>query len=157
MSMPLLTKGFEVEMYTGRADGTVVGCAAEAARELAGFVTEPDQRNLEYTTPPDPSYERQLALLLEPRQRLRHLLEPRGLTLLPGSALSTGDSGRPLSAEPSRNGRGVRTGSRRLPRGGGKSRQVPDGGDFLSSLRSRRRPLRLSRQQHHRGPDPLRD
>jgi predicted glutamate--cysteine ligase len=100
MSIPLLTKGFEVEMYTGRADGTVVGCAAEAARELAGFVTEPDQRNLEYTTPPEPSYERQLALLLEPRQRLRHWLEPRGLTLLPGSALSTGDSGRFERSDP---------------------------------------------------------
>ena len=35
MSTPhLLLKGFEVEMYTGRADGTVVGCAAEAAQAL---------------------------------------------------------------------------------------------------------------------------
>jgi predicted glutamate--cysteine ligase len=33
-----------------------------------------------------------LELLLEPRQRLRRWLEPRGLTLLPGSTLSTGDS-----------------------------------------------------------------
>jgi predicted glutamate--cysteine ligase len=94
MSASLLLKGFEVEMYTGRPDGTVVGCAAEAASALAGFVTEPDNRNLEYTTPPDPSYERQLALLLEPRRRLRDWLEARGLTLLPGSTLSTGDSHR---------------------------------------------------------------
>ncbi|MEB3266776.1 MAG: glutamate--cysteine ligase [Cyanobacteriota bacterium] len=92
MSATLLSKGFEVEMYTGRADGTVLGCAAEAATALAGFVTEPDNRNLEYTTPPDPSYQRQLELLLEPRRRLRHWLQPRGLTLLPGSTLSTGDS-----------------------------------------------------------------
>mgnify|MGYP003335011225 CR=1 FL=1 len=89
---PLLLKGFEVEMYTGRPDGTVVGCAAEAARELAGFVTEPDHRNLEYTTPPDASYQRQLELLLEPRQRLRRWLRSRGLTLLPGSTLATGGS-----------------------------------------------------------------
>ncbi|MFM2158609.1 MAG: hypothetical protein RLZZ124_1083, partial [Cyanobacteriota bacterium] len=41
----LLLKGFEVELYTGRPDGTVVGCSAEAAAELAGFVTEPDSRN----------------------------------------------------------------------------------------------------------------
>ena len=95
MSTPhLLLKGFEVEMYTGRADGTVVGCAAEAAQALAGFVTEPDQRNLEYTTPPDASYQRQLELLLEPRQRLRRWLKPRGLTLLPGSTLATGGSDR---------------------------------------------------------------
>ncbi|MFM2123003.1 MAG: hypothetical protein RLZZ589_1440, partial [Cyanobacteriota bacterium] len=25
---PLLLKGFEVELYTGRPDGTVVGCSA---------------------------------------------------------------------------------------------------------------------------------
>ena len=55
MSAALLTKGFEVEMYTGRPDGTVVGCAAEAAAALEGFVTEPDQRNLEYITPPMPA------------------------------------------------------------------------------------------------------
>ncbi|MEI6110644.1 MAG: glutamate--cysteine ligase [Cyanobium sp. ELA712] len=101
MSTPhLLLKGFEVEMYTGRADGTAVGCAAEAARELAGFVTEPDQRNLEYTTPPDASYGRQLALLLEPRQRLRRWLRPRGLTLLPGSTLATGGSDRFERSDP---------------------------------------------------------
>ncbi|MEB3332970.1 MAG: glutamate--cysteine ligase [Synechococcaceae cyanobacterium] len=93
MSTPLLLKGFEVEMYTGRADGTVVGCAAEAAAALQGFVTEPDQRNLEYITPPHASYARQLALLLEPRRRLRRWLAQRDLTLLPGSTLSTGDSG----------------------------------------------------------------
>ena len=91
---PLLTKGFEEEMYTGRPDGTVVGCAAAAAADLAGFVTEPDNRNLEYTTPPEADYRRQLELLLEPRQRLRQWLARRGLTLLPGSTLSTGDSQR---------------------------------------------------------------
>lgn len=101
MSTPhLLLKGFEVEMYTGRADGTAVGCAAEAARELAGFVTEPDQRNLEYTTPPDASYGRQLELLLEPRQRLRRWLRPRGLTLLPGSTLATGGNDRFERSDP---------------------------------------------------------
>jgi len=92
MSSGLLLKGFEVEMFTGRRDGTVVGCSAEAARELAGFVTEPDHRNLEYTTPPEASYGQQLALLLEPRQRLRRWLEPRSLTLLPGSTLATAGS-----------------------------------------------------------------
>ncbi|MEB3202223.1 MAG: glutamate--cysteine ligase [Synechococcus sp.] len=92
MRDPLLLKGFEVELYTGRADGTVVGCSAAAAAALAGFVTEPDQRNLEYITAPDASYERQLQLLIEPRQRLRQWLANRQLTLLPGSSLSLGDS-----------------------------------------------------------------
>jgi predicted glutamate--cysteine ligase len=96
----LLLKGFEVEMYTGRPDGAVVGCSAAAAAALAGFVTEPDQRNLEYITPPDASYARQLALLLEPRRRLRAWLGPRGLTLLPGSTLSTGDSRRFERSDP---------------------------------------------------------
>jgi predicted glutamate--cysteine ligase len=100
MRTPLLTKGFEVEMYTGRPDGTVVGCAAEAAAALEGFVTEPDQRNLEYITPPDADYRRQLELLLEPRRRLRRWLAPRGLTLLPGSTLSTGDSHRFERSDP---------------------------------------------------------
>lgn len=94
MAALLLPKGFEVEMYTGRPDGRVVGCAAEAAAQLADFVTEPDNRNLEYTTPPQSSYRRQLELLLEPRRRLRAWLAPRGLTLLPGSTLSLGDSHR---------------------------------------------------------------
>ncbi len=92
MKDALLLKGFEVEMYTGRPDGVVVGCAAEAARALEGFVTEPDNRNLEYTTRPHADYAHQLALLLEPRLRLRQWLAPRGLTLLPGSTLSRGDS-----------------------------------------------------------------
>jgi len=94
MSLPLMLKGFEVELYTGRPDGTVVGCSAEAAAALQGFVTEPDCRNLEYTTAPAAAYRDQLELLLEPRRRLRMWLAGRGLTLLPGSTLSTGDSHR---------------------------------------------------------------
>ena len=100
MSAPLLFKGFEVELYTGRADGTVVGCSAEAAAALDGFVTEPDCRNLEYITPPDADYSRQLQLLLEPRQRLRRWLASRQLTLLPGSTLSLGDSQRFERSDP---------------------------------------------------------
>lgn len=100
MSAPLMLKGFEVELYTGRADGTVVGCSAEAAAALEGFVTEPDCRNLEYITPPDADYARQLQLLLEPRQRLRRWLASRNLTLLPGSTLSLGDSQRFERSDP---------------------------------------------------------
>lgn len=92
MSGSLLTKGFEVEMFTGRRDGSVVGCAAEAAQALEGFMTEPDNRNLEYITPPDADYQRQLGFLLAPRQQLRSWLAHRDLTLLPGSTLSLGDS-----------------------------------------------------------------
>lgn len=94
MSGDLLLKGFEVELFTGRPDGTVVGCSPAAAAALDGFVTEPDHRNLEYITAPDASYQRQLELLLEPRRRLRAWLAQRGLTILPGSTLSLGDSHR---------------------------------------------------------------
>jgi len=94
VSGDLLLKGFEVELFTGRPDGTVVGCSAAAAAALGGFVTEPDHRNLEYITAPDASYQRQLELLLEPRRRLRAWLAERGLTILPGSTLSLGDSHR---------------------------------------------------------------
>ena len=94
MSGELLLKGFEVELFTGRPDGTVVGCSPAAAAALEGFVTEPDHRNLEYITAPDASYQRQLELLLEPRRRLRAWLAQRGLTILPGSTLSLGDSRR---------------------------------------------------------------
>jgi predicted glutamate--cysteine ligase len=97
---PQLLKGFEVELFTGRPDGTVVGCSAEVAAALPGFVTEPDHRNLEYVTPPAAAYDRQLQLLLEPRQRLRPWLAERGLTLLPGSTLSTGDSHRFERSDP---------------------------------------------------------
>ncbi|KEF41941.1 MAG: glutamate--cysteine ligase [Cyanobium sp. CACIAM 14] len=100
MSAPLLLKGFEVEMYTGRSDGTVVGCSEEVAAALSGFMTEPDHRNLEYVTPPEAAYAAQLELLLEPRRRLRRWLRPRGLTLLPGSTLSLGDSSRFERSDP---------------------------------------------------------
>ena len=49
---PLLLKGFEVELFTGRSNGANVGVASDVARDLPGFVTEPDCRNLEYVTDP---------------------------------------------------------------------------------------------------------
>jgi predicted glutamate--cysteine ligase len=101
MSGPLLLKGFEVEMYTGRPDGTVVGCSDEVAAAMTDFMTEPDHRNLEYVTPPVAAYTAQLERLLEPRRRLRRWLQPRGLTLLPGSTLSLGDSSRFERSDPS--------------------------------------------------------
>ncbi len=96
-----LLKGFEVELFTGRPDGTVVGCSPAVVAALEGFVIEPDHRNLEYITPPEADYGHQLELLLEPRRRLRTWLAARGLTLLPGSTLSCGDSSRFERSDPS--------------------------------------------------------
>ena len=95
-----LAKGFEVEMYTGRSDGTVVGCSSAAAAALEGVITEPDCRNLEYITPPEASYEQQLVHLLKPRRQLRQWLSERQLTLLPGSTLSLGNSQRFERSDP---------------------------------------------------------
>ncbi|MEO1399731.1 MAG: glutamate--cysteine ligase [Cyanobacteria bacterium J06635_1] len=97
----LLTKGFEVEMYTGTPDGTIVGLSDQVAAQLDGFVREPDSRNVEYTTPPFRRYEQLLCELLTPRLRLRQFLKQLGdYTLLPGSTLSLGDSQRFYRSDP---------------------------------------------------------
>ena len=92
MNTQSLLKGFEVELFTGHWTGENVGVSSEVADELQGFVTEPDQRNLEFITTPDSDYEALRHALLVPRKSLRQWLSPKGLTLLPGSTLSLGDS-----------------------------------------------------------------
>ncbi|MBE9196158.1 putative glutamate--cysteine ligase, partial [Synechocystis sp. LEGE 06083] len=44
-----LTKGLEVEIYTGKKTGEIVGLSDRIVRDLSGFVREPDSRNVEYT------------------------------------------------------------------------------------------------------------
>ncbi len=92
MSRQSLLKGFEVEVFTGRSNGEHVGVAGEVSRDLSDFVREPDQRNLEYITLPNSNYNHLVEALLAPRRRLRQWLLSRGLTLLPGSTLSLGNS-----------------------------------------------------------------
>jgi predicted glutamate--cysteine ligase len=90
----MLSKGFEVEMYTGTPEGEIVGLSDKIVAEVDGFVREPDSRNVEYTTPPCYRYERLLCDLVHPRVRLREYLKRLGnYTLSPGStlALSGGD------------------------------------------------------------------
>ncbi len=91
MTGPLLLKGFEVELFTGRPNGENVGVSTRAVRALEGFVTEPDHRNLEYITAPEADYAPQVEALLQPRRELRRWLQAQELTLLPGSTLSLGD------------------------------------------------------------------
>lgn len=91
MSKQLLSKGFEVELFTGRATGENVGISNTIVKDLPEFVTEPDLRNIEYTTLPISDYDLLSEALLQPRRRLRYWLEKRKLTLLPGSTLSLGD------------------------------------------------------------------
>jgi predicted glutamate--cysteine ligase len=84
-----LSKGFEIEMYTGTPQGDVVGLSDKIVASLDGFVREPDSRNVEYTTAPLCSYDRLLCALVRPRQKLRAYLKRLGdYTLIPGSTLS---------------------------------------------------------------------
>jgi len=97
----LLTKGFEVEVYTGTPDGQVVGLSDRIVSNLSGFVREPDSRNVEYTTAPFCRYERLLCELVQPRIKLRRYLKTLGdYTLIPGSTLSLSGSDRFYRSDP---------------------------------------------------------
>ena len=98
----LLSKGFEVEMYTGTPQGKIVGLSDKIVKQLDGcFVREPDSRNVEYTTAPYCNYDRLLCALLKPRQKLRDYIRTLGdYTILPGSTLSLGDSSRFFRSDP---------------------------------------------------------
>lgn len=96
-----LSKGFEVEIYTGTPAGKIIGFSDRIVANLNGFVREPDSRNVEYTTPPLNRYEQLLCELVRPRQALRQYLKTLGdYTLIPGSTLSTGDTRRFYRSDP---------------------------------------------------------
>jgi predicted glutamate--cysteine ligase len=98
----LLSKGFEVEMYTGTPSGEVIGLSDRIVADLNGFVREPDSRNVEYTTPPLCQYEKLLCELVRPRHELRKYLNGLGnYTLVPGSTLSLGPTDRFFRSDPS--------------------------------------------------------
>lgn len=97
----MLSKGFEVEIYTSTPEGDIVGLSDKIVAALDGFVREPDSRNVEYTTPPCYRYERLLCDLVRPRLRLRNYLKQLGnYTLIPGSTLSLGDTDRFWRSDP---------------------------------------------------------
>lgn len=97
----MLSKGFEVEMYTGTPQGDIVGFSDRIVADLHGFVREPDSRNVEYTTPPLCRYEQLLCDLVRPRQQLRTYLQQLGdYTLIPGSTLALGGGDRFYRSDP---------------------------------------------------------
>jgi predicted glutamate--cysteine ligase len=97
----LLSKGFEIEMYTGTPQGEIVGLSDRIVASLDGFMREPDTRNVEYTTAPLCCYDRLLCALVRPRQQLRAYLKTLGnYTLIPGSTLSLGESDRFYRSDP---------------------------------------------------------
>ncbi|WP_404786582.1 glutamate--cysteine ligase [Altericista sp. CCNU0014] len=97
----MLTKGFEVEVYTGSPNGDIVGLSDRITADIDGFVREPDSRNVEYVTDPLRDYEQLLCALVQPRLKLRQYLSSLGdYTIIPGSTLSLGDSSRFYRSEP---------------------------------------------------------
>lgn len=97
----MLSKGFEIEIYTSTPEGDIVGLSDKIVATLDGFVREPDSRNVEYTTPPCYRYERLLCDLVRPRARLREYLKRLGnFTLMPGSTLALGDTDRFYRSDP---------------------------------------------------------
>jgi predicted glutamate--cysteine ligase len=97
----LLSKGLEIEIYTGTPEGDIIGLSDRVVKDLDGFVREPDSRNVEYTTAPYCNYDRLLCAILKPRQQLRRYLKQLGnYTLIPGSSLSLGSSDRFFRSDP---------------------------------------------------------
>lgn len=97
----VLSKGFEIEMYTGTPQGDIVGLSHRISNDLDGFVREPDSRNVEYITRPLYDYEQLLCAVLTPRQLLRNYLQRLGnYTIIPGSTLSLGGSDRFVRSDP---------------------------------------------------------
>jgi predicted glutamate--cysteine ligase len=97
----LMRKGLEDEVYTGLADGRIIGVHERIDHALPGFQTEPDSRNPELITQPMQSYDEIGSALVGMRARLRRWLEGQGkYTLIPGATMSMGDSSVFLISDP---------------------------------------------------------
>ena len=81
-----LYKGFEVELFTGSYNNHI-GISDAIEKKFSNFVKEPDNRNVEYITPPEKDYKANYKNLLEPRINLRKWLKERDLTIIPSSTL----------------------------------------------------------------------
>jgi predicted glutamate--cysteine ligase len=89
----LLLKGLEEEVYTGTLEADALPLSHRISADMCGFVTEPDSRNVEYTTAPYRSYQVLLDRLMAKRCQLRRYLSQAGnYTLIPGSTLSLEES-----------------------------------------------------------------
>ena len=87
-----LLKGLEEEVYTGRPDGRVLPLSPQVKADLDGYTTEPDGRNVEFTTAPYRSYQVLIDRLMAKRCTLRRYLEAEHrATLVPGGALALAD------------------------------------------------------------------
>ena len=81
-----LSKGFEVELFTGSLNSHI-GVSAEIEKKFPDFVQEPDNRNVEYKTTPEKDYGFLYEKLITPRKKLREWLNTKNLTIIPSSTL----------------------------------------------------------------------
>ena len=86
MSNNNLSKGFEVELFTGSLNSHI-GVSTEIEKKFSNFVKEPDNRNVEYITTPEKDYKLLYEKLITPRKNLRQWLKKKGLTIIPSSTL----------------------------------------------------------------------
>jgi len=86
MSQNNLSKGFEVELFTGSLNSHI-GVSADIEEYFSDFVKEPDNRNVEYITTPEKDYKFLHKKLITPRKNLRQWLNNKGLTIIPSSTL----------------------------------------------------------------------
>ena len=86
MSENNLSKGFEVELFTGSLNSHI-GVSTEIEKTFSNFVKEPDNRNIEYITTPEKDYEFLREKLITPRKNLRQWLNHKRLTIIPSSTL----------------------------------------------------------------------
>jgi predicted glutamate--cysteine ligase len=86
----LLKKGLEIEQYTGYKDGRVIPLSALISGNLTDFTVEPDQRNVEFITPPTEDYDELMSFAIQKRWQLRDFLKSHNpnWTVVPGSSLA---------------------------------------------------------------------
>ena len=86
----LLTKGLEIEQYTGLKNGQVLPLSALISQNLKDFTIEPDQRNIEFVTGITKSYDELLASAIKQRWKLRDFLTKQNpeWTVVPSSILA---------------------------------------------------------------------
>ena len=89
MSLNLLNKGIEIELYAGEKSGKVLPLSSKLSSHFREVSQEPDQRNFEYITTPTTNYTTLLKEILIPRIKIREYLKSTNdYTLIPGSTMA---------------------------------------------------------------------
>ena len=88
MTINLLKKGLEIELYGGKDSGEVIPLSKKLQKHFSFISQEPDQRNFEYITKPCRDYNDLFSEIIKPKLQIRRYLKEEGdLTLIPGSTM----------------------------------------------------------------------